>query len=249
MDIWKYFAIGHEHHVFCNPLSEAKFDELIELLALPKGAQVVDVACGKAELLVRVARRWACRGVGVDISPQFVAAARSRVEAAGLSSSIDIVPGDGSEYHVEPGSVDAAFCIGASWIWSGLQGTLETLVSWTRPGGIVVVGEPFWIGEPSPEHLEAGGYEPSSFGTHPGNVETGLGLGLDFLHSIVSSQDDWDRYEGYQSYAAEHYARRNPTDPDLPDLMKNIRKGRSQYLKWGRDEIGWAVYMFLKPES
>lgn len=40
MDLWKYFAIGHEQHVFCNPLSEAKVDELIALLALSDQAEV-----------------------------------------------------------------------------------------------------------------------------------------------------------------------------------------------------------------
>jgi hypothetical protein len=32
MDLWKYFAVGHERHVYCNPLSGAKVDELIGLL-------------------------------------------------------------------------------------------------------------------------------------------------------------------------------------------------------------------------
>ena len=69
MDRWKYFAATHSDHVFCNPLSEAKVDELIELLRLPPGARVLDVACGKGELLCRTATRWKASGVGVDLSP------------------------------------------------------------------------------------------------------------------------------------------------------------------------------------
>ena len=85
-----------------------------------------------------------------------------------------------------------------------------------------------------------------SFSTHYGNARTGLGLGLDLLHTIVSSEDDWDRYESNQRYAAERYARDHPDDPDVPELLPTVRKARDRYLRWGREEIGWAVYLFSK---
>jgi SAM-dependent methyltransferase len=246
MDHWKYFAIGHEHHVYCNPLSEAKVDELIARLALPDKARVLDIACGKAEFLVRTARRWQCSAVGVDISPYFVADAHAKVEAAGLESAIEIVEANGREYDGKPSSFDAAVCLGASWIWDGLEGTLRALSSWAKPGGVIVVGEPFWRSAPSLDHLKAAELTESIFSTHLGNAQTGLGLQLGLLHTIVSSEDDWDRYEGYQWYAAEKYSRRRPEDPDTPELIAKMRKSRDNYLQWGRNEIGWAIYMFLK---
>lgn len=246
MEFWKYFAIGHGHHLFCNPLNEAKVEELIELLALSNEARVLDIACGKGEFLVRTARRWSCRAVGVDLSPYFAADARAKVAAAGLGSAIEIVEANGSEYDGEPSSFDAAVCLGASWIWNGLEGTLRALSSWAKPGGWVVVGEPFWRSVPPREQLEGSELTESSFSTHLGNAQTGLALGLGLLYTIVSSEDDWDRYEGYQWYAAERYARRHPDDPDLPELMAKVRKERDQYLQWGRKEIGWAIYLFLK---
>ena len=96
MDIWKFFGVGHRNHTFCNPMSGAKFDELIERLALPERARVLDIASGKAEMLVRVAERWACSGIGVDQSPPFVEEARARIAGAGLSDRIEIVEAEGS---------------------------------------------------------------------------------------------------------------------------------------------------------
>ncbi|HOL16042.1 MAG TPA: class I SAM-dependent methyltransferase, partial [Bacillota bacterium] len=64
---------------------------------------------------------------------------------------------------------------------------------------------------------------------------------------VVSSPDDWDRYEGLQWYAAAEYARSNPNDPDLPELMERVNRSRESYLRWGRDCLGWAVYLFRKP--
>ncbi|NNE48122.1 MAG: class I SAM-dependent methyltransferase [Rhodothermales bacterium] len=249
MDIWKYFAIGHEHHVFWNPLSEAKVDELIELLALPDEAQVVDIGCGKAEFLVRTVRRWNCSAVGVDMSPYCVADARAKIEAAGLASAVEIVEANGSDYSAKPLSFDAAVCLGASWIWGGLEGTLRALSSYAIPGGLVLVGEPFWRTAPSREHLEAAEFTESSFGTHIGNIQTGLRMGLGLLHAVVSNEDDWDRYEGYQWYAAEKYSKHHRDDPDVRELLDKVRKSRDHYLEWGRKEIGWAVYLFVKDPS
>jgi len=246
VDLWKFFAIGHEHHVFCNPMSETKVDELIECFDLPTGARVIDIACGKGELLVRAARRWGCTGVGVDISPYFVADARERIATAELSDAIEIFEGNGAEFEAPPGSFDLSSCMGASWVWGGLDGTLRSLATWTRSGGLILVGEPFWRRSPSPEHLEASGFTASTFGRHAENVQTGLDLGLGFLHAIVSSADDWDRYEGLQCNAAERYALREPEDSDVGEVLTLVHKARDQYLKWGRNELGWALYLFLK---
>jgi SAM-dependent methyltransferase len=246
LDIWKFFAIGHEHHVFCNPLSESKVEELVGLLALPGDSRLLDIACGKGEFLVRCAQRWGCDGVGVDISPYFVKDARERIEAVGLSDSLEILLENGADFDGNPESFDATVCLGASWIWGGFVGTLGALSSLAKPGGLVVVGEPFWLRDPSPDYLDAAGLSRTSFGTHQRNVEAGIHLGLGYMHSIVASHDDWDRYEGYLSNAAERYARENADDPDVPELMTRIREARDSYLRWGRDELGWAIYLFAK---
>jgi hypothetical protein len=156
------------------------------------------------------------------------------------------VEANGNEYSGEPSSFDAAVCLGASWIWSGLEGTLRALSSWAKPGGLVMVGEPFWRGAPSRDYLEASELTESSFSTHLGNAQTGLGLGLGLLHIIVSSEDDWDRYESCQWYAAEKYSMLNPDDPDVLELIAKVRKARDRYLQWGREGVGWAVYLFVK---
>ncbi|MGE5191715.1 MAG: class I SAM-dependent methyltransferase, partial [Deltaproteobacteria bacterium] len=89
----------------------------------------------------------------------------------------------------------------------------------------------------------------SMFGSHAGNVATGIGLRLSLLHAVVANRDDWDRYEGYQWLAAELYGRRVPEDPDLPEIRQRIRQARDNYLRWGRDALGWAVYLFLRDEA
>jgi ubiquinone/menaquinone biosynthesis C-methylase UbiE len=78
MDLWKFFDITHRHHRLCNPTSIEKLDELCGLFGLPPGARVLDIACGKAELLVRLAERFGIAGVGVDLSPYALKEAASK---------------------------------------------------------------------------------------------------------------------------------------------------------------------------
>ncbi len=250
MDFWKRIAIIHRDLVFCNPLSSDKVDELVELLRLPAAAHVLDVACGKAEFLCRLVERWAAHGTGIDLSPYSVEDARAKAADRGLREQLQIVEGDGAKFEAPPTSFDATTCLGASWIWGGHAGTVAALAEWTRPGGIIAVGEPFWKTDPSPEHLAAAKLERDARGSHLDNIESGAAQGTPFLHAIVSSEDDWDRYEGYHRYAAEMYAAEHPQDPDVAELLADTRRYHEDvYLRWGREEVGWAVYLFRKQDA
>ena len=45
-------------------------------------------------------------------------------------------------------------------------------------------------------------------------------------------------------FATAEYARTHPDDPDLAEVVERVRKARAAYLRWGRDTLGWAIYMF-----
>ena len=253
MDLGKYLWIIHQQHVFMNPLSGAKADEIIELLDLPAESRILDMACGKAEFLLRTVERWGARGTGVELSPRWVEESRTTAAARGLGDRVEIVEEDGRRYKCQE-SFYAVSCLGAN-LWG--DGTHSALSVFAKPGGIIAVGEPFWAKEPSAEHLSAAELTRASMTTHVGNIENGISRGFTFLHAVVSSQDDWDRYEGYHRYSAEKYASENPEDPDVPELLQGIRGGNlccsdkmdydDIYLRWGREEVGWAVYLFRKP--
>src|SRR5262245_6036475 len=124
MKRFKLLARNFQHHVLCNPLSEAKLAEVIELLRLPQGARILDVGCGKGEFLCRAAGRWNAAAVGIEISSYWVADARANVAARGLSDVVDIRQGHGAEYDGQGGPFDVSACFGASFIWGGYTQTL-----------------------------------------------------------------------------------------------------------------------------
>jgi SAM-dependent methyltransferase len=253
MDTWRFYAITYRDHVICNPIGLAKLDALIRLLDLPDAPRVLDIGCGKGELLIRLA---ACfgggtgrgfRAVGVDRSPYAVAEMRAALAARVPEAEIELLEMDAADHHPEPGAFDLAACLGASWIFDGHRGTLRALRAAVRPGGQVLVGEPFWRTEPDPAYLAWSGMRRDQFGTHAGNVTVGVEEGLVPLLALVSTDDEWDWFETLQWRAAARHTAAQPEDPDLPDLIERVERGRHEYLTWGRATLGWALYMFGVP--
>jgi SAM-dependent methyltransferase len=247
MDDWRYYDITHRHHVVCNPTSIGKLDELGALLGLGTQTTVLDIACGKGELLARLAEQYGTRGVGVDLSPYHIADARATIAARVPDGRVALVEIDGAQYRPAAGMLfDAAICLGASWIWNGYRGTLEALAAMTRPGGWVVSGEPYWKREPAPEYVAAVEVTREMFGTHEENAAAGADLGLELGYAFMSSDDEWARYEGLQWHAALEWAADNPDDPDRDEVLAKMRRERDAYFRWGREALGWGIYLFRK---
>ncbi|MGD0017976.1 MAG: class I SAM-dependent methyltransferase [Candidatus Limnocylindrales bacterium] len=250
MDRWKFHDITCRDHVSCNPTSVGKLDELIGLLDLGSEPRVLDIASGKGEFIVRAAERWGgargrgFHGVAVDISPFCAAELRAKVGARVPEADLQVLEMDGADYRPKPGTFDLATCIGASWVYGGHRQTLRALADATRPGGLVLAGEPFWKKEPAAEYLAWSGMGRGDFGTHAENLETGEAEGLIPLLALVSNGDEWDRYETLRWRAAARYADAHPDDPDVAELVTRVAKNRHEYVTWGRETLGWALYLF-----
>src|SRR5436309_13768527 len=91
-----------------NPLPAAKADEVIGVLELRPLARVLDLGCGKGELLRRIAALYRIEGVGVDSSPELLAEARTRAPPG-----LRFVEGDLTSFTAEK-PFDLAAAVGAS---------------------------------------------------------------------------------------------------------------------------------------
>jgi SAM-dependent methyltransferase len=247
LNIWKYYGITHRDHLILNPTSEAKTDEFVGLLPLKSEARVLDIACGKAEQLLRIIEKHSATGIGIDISPYEIKEANRRAASRGLQDKIELIEGDGAKYSTEPGSFDLTMCLGATWVWNGYLGTIEALKKIVKPGGLIAIGEPFKLKEPESGYIEAEPDIAPNLVNHAENIEIAKRAGLTLLYAIVSDLNDWDRYEGLRLRAAELYSEENPNDPDVPEILKRQRAEYETYLKYGRDTVNWAIYLFRVP--
>ncbi len=237
-----YHAVAERDHELQNPTSAAKIRQLGERLRLGPGSRVVDLACGKAGPALILAESFGCSIVGVERAPEFVAGARERVDAAGLAGQVEIVEGDAAAFELESEAWDAALCLGASFVWHGLDGTLEALAPAVRPRGHVVVGEPFWRTWPLPEGIDDLGYLPLR--ETVGRIEA---AGLALVSLIASSEDDWDTYESLHWRAVEEWLAEHPGDPDAPTIRARNEASRDAYFRHERALLGWAIFVARKP--
>jgi len=76
VDQTRFSTIAHTDHLFLCPLSMDKAEELIDALDLAENDRILDVGCGKGELLVRIVERCAVTAVGLEPNPAFAAIAR-----------------------------------------------------------------------------------------------------------------------------------------------------------------------------
>lgn len=247
MDIWKYYSITHKKHVVCNPMSKDRLEGLFSLLDLKPGFKVLDVACGKGEPLIRLAELYNISGTGVDISPYCIKDCEKKKNERVPNSDIKLLEMDGAKYRPEINELfDLVMCIGASWIYNGFKGTINTLKKMAEPKGLLIIGEPYWLKEPDDEYLKMSGIKKEEFNSHYKNIVVGEKEGLSCIYTLVSNHDDWDHYETLQWWSVYDYIASNPGDLDNPELLNKIKKAKTMYLSYGRDTVGWAIYVFKK---
>jgi SAM-dependent methyltransferase len=246
MDRTRFSTIAHRDHVYCNPIGAEKIDRVLALLDLSPVARVIDVGCGKGELLARVAERYGASGVGIDTNGEFLREARARVESRAPGVAIDLREVDFAKYDDAPGAFAAGFCIGATHACGGYRAALRALARLVRPGGHVVVGEGYWRQAPSAEYLKILDATFDELGDHAENAMLGFEEGLVPLYAAASSRDEWDHYEGLYARAIERHVAEHPDDPDASEMTKRIRKWRRAYLEHGRDTLGFGLYVFVK---
>lgn len=243
----KFSAIAHREHSYCNPIAAAKMERILDLLPLNAQARALDLGCGRGELSLRIIERFRASVIAVDISSHMLSAARERARARGVQDRLRLVEADIGEYHPEAAGFELAVMLGSGGIAGGMAGICRRLAQWTRPGGHILIGEGFWAMAPSADYLVRLDATPDQLHDHRGNVEAGLEAGLIPLHAAVASLDEWDEYEWKYSRSIELYAVEQPTDPDVPAMLERIRRWRDGYLRWGRDSLGFGVYLFQQP--
>jgi len=247
MNLQKFSAIAHRDHDYCNPISATRIERMLDLLPLDESSRVLDLGCGRAELSLRIIERFGSTVVAVDNSSLMLDAARERAEWTGALGKLHLDDIDIREFRADPETFHLSVMLGAGGIPGGMSGICKQLKVWTRAGGYILVGEGYWKDKPHPEYLEVLGGNEAQLHDHRRNVQAGVEAGLIPMHATTANTDEWDEYEWKYCRSVERYAREQPDDPEVPEMLARIRKWRDAYLRWGRDSLGFAVYLFYRP--
>lgn len=241
LSVLQYYEIAEADHTLLNPMSIEKLLALGASLKFNVDTHILDLACGKAEMLVQWAEAYAISGVGIDISEVFLAAGRQRISSAGLSDRITLIRADAGAYEADP-AYNVVSCLGATWIGDGLEGTLDLMRRALDPGqrGLLLVGEPYWHAEPSEQNrADLPGDWAVTLGGLAARIEA---TGVEIVEMVVTAKDDWDRYEARHWIAVDRWADAHPEHPLREAVLEMHHKEQAAYFRTVRDRVGWAVF-------
>ncbi len=243
----KFSVIAHENHQICNPVSHDKLMGVLDKIPFRKDAHVLDIGAGKCGLLIDLIERYELFGTAIEIEEAFIDEARENAFPRIDTGRLEIVNEDAKQVMAQyEETFDAAICLGATHAIGDYRATLEAMSRSVKSGGYLLVGEGYWKQQPEAEYLDALGAKEEELHTHAENIRVGEELGLIPMWAAVTNEDEWDHYEWLYSSSVEKYCLEHPDDSDVEWMSDRIRKWRNTYLRWGRDTLGFGLYLFYK---
>jgi len=245
LDRNKFSAIAHKNHSFNNPISPSKLNKVIELLSLTANDKVIDIGAGKGELLLRISEKYSSHCTAIEQFGDFTEHLKENAKNRGVLNNITVIKEDASlAIKTLKKEFNVGICIGSSHALGGYRNTIESLKNIVVKGGYIILGELYWRKKPDEEYLNQFGVEEHEMLYHAQNIFTAEEYGLIPLWSTVANEDDFDSYEWLYSKSIEDYCYENPEDSDCSAMLERIRNWRRMYLKWGRETLGFGIYLF-----
>ena len=197
---------------------------LVERVPVAPDATVLDVATGTGAIARALVRRYGCRVVGVDQSPQMLEGARERIAKAGLADRIELQLGSAETTSFEEASFDA---LTTGYLLRYLDDPLATMTQLLR---LIRPGAPFAL-------LDFA-VPPNPAARQLWNVYTGVGLPV--LGRLVSP--GWGDVGRYLRPSITAFSQDYPPEA-LRDLLTEAGGAHvhTHLLSLGGGIVAWGV--------
>ncbi|WP_431225027.1 SAM-dependent methyltransferase [Serratia sp. L9] len=246
MDIPRIFNISESAHRIHNPFTPDNYATLGTVLRMEPGTHVLDFGSGSGEMLCTWARDHGITGVGIDMSQLFSEQAKLRAEELGVADRVNFIHNDATGY-VANEKCDVAACVGATWIGGGVAGTIELLNKSLKPGGILLIGEPYWRQLPPTEEVarECGATSIADFLTLTQLVASFDESGYDIVEMVLADQEGWDRYIAATWLTLRRWLEANPDDDFAQEARAQLTISPKRHVTYTREYLGWGVFALM----
>lgn len=120
-------------------------DAMLRLAGVGPNDVIYDLGSGDGRIVIMAAQRYGARGVGIELEPELVAAARRAADAGGVTDRVRFVRGDLFAEDISPATVVTLY------LWPSVNSRLETKLRHELRPGTRVVSNSFGIGNWIPE--------------------------------------------------------------------------------------------------
>jgi len=230
-----------------GPVSDATADAMLARLPERGLTRVLDVGCGKGELLVRALERCGGTGVGVEPNPSFAAEARARADRL-------LGPG---RARIDEAEFDAArlagerfplvICTGSLHAFGDWAAALRGVAALVAPSGYALLGPSYWKREPAPKYLEVIGARADELTPLRETLATAAAGGWSVVAVHESTPAEWDGYELRYAANVRAWCAAHAADPDSRGFLERITRWSAAYGRWGRDCLGYALVLLMPP--
>jgi SAM-dependent methyltransferase len=180
------------------------------------------------------------------MSQLFTEQAKLRAEELGVADRVEFIHGDAVGYLARE-KVDVAACLGATWNGGGVAGTIGLLAKSLRPGGIILIGEPYWLQLPMTEDVArgCGANAISDFRLLPDLLASFGDLDYDVVEMVLADKESWDRYEAAKWLTMRRWLDANPDDDFAKEVRAKLTLEPKRYATYTREFLGWGVFALM----
>ena len=180
------------------------------------------------------------------MSQLFTEQAKLRAAELGVADRVEFIHGDAAGY-VTAEKVGVAACVGATWIGGGVGGTIALLAKSLRAGGIILIGEPYWLQLPPTEAVAKGCRAGSiaDFLLLPELLASFGKLDYDVVEMVLADQDSWDRYEAAKWLTMRRWLETNSDDAFAKEVRAELTAASERYATYTRKYLGWGVFALM----
>lgn len=204
---------------------------------------VLDLGCGNGTVLALLAETFDCRGIGIDCRPGAVRAARALSRARGLEDQVSFRCDDAAMPADPVHGATVALCLGAASAFGGIEGAMGALRA-ALEDGRAVLGERYWRTERVPPEFARDFLDCVTEFELLGIVRE---HGFSLAGIVRSTEADFDVYEADLWAGCRSALQADPADDEVRAYLARVQ---DEYLGYGREFVGWAMYvLFSEPHA